>query len=188
VAWPVSGSIPDRFWRAAWRQCAPYGSRGGTPLAAGGSTYSDCRRAAGLGPPAHSCRRLQSLTGFRLPVGEEIVDIDAGFQLSSLGSELTFIGSPIEFVNPGGITLGEVEGQNALGEGRSHPVSGYVEDPEQYVGVRFGAEVGLGHPDFILLRSKAMRIGDPYEILPSLRICWNEIDARFEPFGGGPAT
>src|SRR5437867_1311932 len=131
----------------AWQQYARRGMRGGMPIAADGSTRSDRRRAVGPRPKAHSCRPTKALAGLRLPVGEEIADVDVSFQLDFfLLGELTFVGSEIEFFNTSGIFVWEVEGQDAFSERRSHPVSGQVEHPEQNISVRFGAKRGFTHP------------------------------------------
>jgi hypothetical protein len=72
-----------------------YGTNGGTLPVAIDSTRNGGRRDAAPPPPTHSCRVLQGLTGFGLPVGEEIADIDVRFQLSF------FLVSQRTFVSPG---------------------------------------------------------------------------------------
>src|ERR1017187_6094246 len=129
------------------------------PIGAGGSTRNDCRPAAEPPQPVHSCRLLQDLTGLRLPVCEEIIDIDVRFQLSFfLVGQLTFIGSDIQLFNTGRVRIGEVKSQNAFSERRCHPTSGQVEHPKQHLSVRFGAKPEPSHLAFILrLRAGSWR-------------------------------
>src|ERR1035437_7040221 len=87
------------------------------PPAANGTTRNDCRRAE---PPrtAHSCRLLQCPTGFRLPVGEEIIDVSVRLHLSFfLVGQFTFIGSDIQFFNTGRISLGGHKASQGLRTG-----------------------------------------------------------------------
>jgi len=50
------------------------------------------------------------LPRLRLPVGQQIADIDAGFQFGLfVVGQLTLIGADIEFFNPGGVILREVK-------------------------------------------------------------------------------
>jgi len=134
---------------------ARHGMVAGTPIAAGDSTRNDRGRVAGRPRQAHSCVGLNDLAGLRLPVGEEIADIDVGFQLGLLVvSQIAFIGADIEFGDPNGIVLRKIERQDALGESRSHSVSWQIEHPPENIREGFGAKRRRGHPE------SSVRCGD----------------------------
>ncbi len=81
---------------------------------------------------------MKDLPSFRLPVGEEVPDIDVGFQLGSLVfGQLPVIGAHIEFFNPDKVAFRKIKCQNSLSESRRHSMGGQVENPPEDIRVRF---------------------------------------------------
>ena len=86
------------------------------------------------------------MAGLRLPPGQEIADIDIGFQLGLFVScQEAFIGAGVEFFDPNGIVLGKIERQDAFGESRGHSVPPQIEHPPENIRVGFGSKRGGGH-------------------------------------------
>ena len=84
---------------------------------------------------------MNSLPGLRLPVRQEIADVDVRLQpgLFVVG-QLTFVGAGIELFYSDGIVFRKMERQDALGESRSHAMPGQVEYPPENIGVRLRAK------------------------------------------------
>ena len=98
---------------------------GGKPIGASDNTRNGRQRAVGLPPRVHSRVGLDGLARLRLPVCQEIADVDICFQLSLfVVGQVAFIGANVKLCNPEGVVLGRIECEDTLSECRSHTITG----------------------------------------------------------------